>query len=158
MSRTLFFRQSHSCRNFTEAEQMFILRILNDAKAWPFHWRLAENDSCDWAIALETNHYIEIITNTSNLFGLSVTFMSKRPRVTYFSFENWTSVPKPIATVYSKKDYRTYLILHECGHSLGLGHRILISKQKVPIMYQATKGISDSIKNIWPLDYELKSV
>lgn len=89
------------------------------------------------------------------LLGLSVTFMSTRPK-TFFSLENWTQVPRPIQFIYSKHDYRTYVVLHECGHALGLGHKSLIPNEKVPIMYQATKGIGNSFKNIWPLQKELQ--
>jgi hypothetical protein len=83
--------------------------------------------------------------------------MDTKPRETLFSFQNWSDVPSKLVG-YTKKDYRTYVILHECGHALGLGHEGRKDFQSVPIMFQQTRGIGRSIKNLCPLKSELKKL
>lgn len=86
--------------------------------------------------------------------GLSVTYMLTKPRVTYFSYDNWTRVPEPVRDQYTRGEYRTYLVLHECGHALGLHHASGRPGAPVPIMQQASKGLLGTTKNVWPLATE----
>lgn len=81
--------------------------------------------------------------------------MSEKP-ITYFSVANWTNVPRPLID-YSVEDYRTYLVMHEAGHALGLDHeKCTATPAKAPIMLQHTKGLNGCFKNIWPLESEKK--
>jgi hypothetical protein len=105
----------------------------------------------DWIITLEQQEYIDSFFSSK---GLSVTFMNERPRRTLFSFANWSKNPLALPD-YSKKEYRTYLVLHECGHALGLGHVKCSGSGPVPIMYQQTRGNKTCSKNIWPLAFEI---
>lgn len=141
-----------SARQFTIREQNFVLAVLNDARAWPAQWLVTRvRDRAHWSVALETQEYINSIL--SDLQGLSVTYMMTRPRKTLFSYENWSNVPGPCKRVYNILEYRTYLVLHECGHALGLGHVRAVSGP-VPIMMQQTLGIGHCEPNIWPLQKE----
>lgn len=160
---TVFFGSSESARSFSSAEKTFFLHIINDVKSWPVgHWTNASTKaSSDWIVVLEKDSFIEKIikqvTGKTEEKGLSVTFMSVRPRITAFSYENWTRVPRPLEGLYTIEDYRTYVINHELGHVLGHNHPRKpreLSTFKAPIMIQHTKGIGIFHKNLWPLANE----
>ena len=147
----------------------FVMAVLNDHRAWGYSWALAESRAtADWIVALEAQWYIEqkIAEHASPIrrksitlnSGLSVTFMRESPRRSFLSFENWSGVPRPIAGVYGTKEYRTYLVLHECGHALGLQHSRCRSGRLAPIMMQQTRGLRACRPNTWPLDYERAKV
>jgi hypothetical protein len=137
------------------------MNTLNDRRAWPLHWYQTLNASqSNWNISLETQNFIDSYY-PSSISGLSVTehrdLRATGPQApkTYFSYENWTSVPKTLR--YSLHEYRTYVLLHECGHALGQGHR-RCTGGPAPIMLQQTRGLGECTKNIWPLEKELKDV
>ncbi len=51
--------------------------------------------------------------------------------------------------------YRIYMINHEVGHVLGLGHgACAASGAKAPVMMQQTKGVAPCLPNPWPLRSE----
>jgi hypothetical protein len=89
------------------------------------------------------------------MFGkLSVTYMSEKPRRTSFNYRNWTRVPDPVQNIYSLEQYRRYLVLHECGHALGLGHQKCRPGSPAPIMLQHSLGLKGCDPNLWPLASE----
>jgi len=153
----IYFAPSKSSRQFTILERHFILTTINDPRSWPVVWRETKNlNTSNWSICLETQNYID---NTfPPISGLSVTeFINNKAPKTFFSFENWTKVPKPLLGIYNIHQYRTYVVLHECGHALGLGHK-RSSIGPAPIMLQQTKGLKNSNKNIWPLESEINTL
>lgn len=115
----------------------------------------------NWSISLESSHFINSKleglagSRTSGPLqnGLSVTMMRQRPRKTFFNFKNWTHRPSTLPD-YTRNEYRTYLILHECGHALGQGHTYCRGSGPVPVMHQQTRGNKTCSKNIWPLPFE----
>lgn len=161
----IYFKSSQSFRNWTSNDISLFMSVLNDPRAWPFSWtRTFDEGQSNWTVRLEDRNQIAEETGdldvNNEIEGLSVTFMRRKPRETLFSAENWTSVPGPLRPFkYSKEEYRTYLILHECGHALGLGHA-RCSGGQAPIMLQQTKGLNSGqqmcTKNIWPLAREIK--
>lgn len=163
-SKSIYFAVSHSSREWTTSEKAFIIKVLNDARAWPYAWTESHDErNASWSVSLETPDFIHAILNDKPRNrasgplqnGLSVTLMRTRPRRTYFSFQNWTHVPAALPD-YNRTEYRTYLVLHECGHALGLGHARCRGTGPAPIMHQQTRGNKDCAKNIWPLAFELR--
>jgi len=163
MHPSIYFGKSESARSFTPAEQDFFLQIINDSRSWPVGpWTISDEPmKSTWNVVLETDacikRVIQEVTGQSDEAGLSVTFMSVRPRITAFSFENWQRVPRPLQGLYTVQDYRTYVINHELGHVLGHNHPkkpTELSVTRAPIMIQHTKGIGKFSKNLWPLASE----
>jgi len=161
----LYFASSMSARSWTTSEKQFILDILNDSRSWhtKSSWvPTTRKERANWSISLEKQEYIDRETNEEKVFGLSVTFMLRQPRETWFSYENWSMIPMPLQGVYSLKHYRTYVVNHEAGHALGLPHptkkqldAYLKNTRHVPVMIQQTLGISNYLPNTWPLPEEL---
>lgn len=141
-------------------EKHFIMSTLNDRRAWPVKWLETRNAHlANWTVVLESQEYIDD-NFPSRIKGLSVT--QSRPNVrqgllaprTTFSYENWSQVPLKLRGLYNIHEYRTYVVLHECGHALGLGHRECTGGP-APIMLQQTRGLKECTKNLWPLDREI---
>lgn len=150
-------------RRWSSSDIQFFLDTLNDPKSWhyngePIKWTRSTAQSSNWTISLEDQDFIEDEINKlpgpkDTITGLSVTFMHRRPRETLFSLQNWSAVPSGLRGLYSISDYRRYLVLHECGHALGLGH-VRCQGGPAPIMLQQTRGLQNCTKNTWPLDRE----
>ena len=59
----------------------------------------------------------------------------------------------------SRREYRSYVIHHEVGHWLGLGHGYCGGAgRRAPVMMQQSKGTYGCRNNVWPLEYERASV
>ena len=54
-------------------------------------------------------------------------------------------------------DYRAYLVNHEVGHWLGLGHTMCASGP-APVMVQQSKGTGACTPTVWPLEAERAQV
>lgn len=154
--------------NFSQTELSFILRVLNDPRAFNYGtWYETKRESmAHWKIIKSSGSYIESVGGCKYLSATLMSDISKGARITLFNNENWTTVPGPLLGIYSLSDYRQYLVLHEFGHALAsLDHPVISSLKNnalCPIMYQQTRGLKVSTskktvilkKNLWPLLYE----
>jgi hypothetical protein len=131
-------------RAFTSAEKKFILDTLY--RGWP----LSPNG---YHVSLQNQRDIDSVPG---MLGLSMTNMQTKQ--IFFSLENWERVPAPLQSIYTIKEYRTYLVLHEFGHALGLGHRPKALGPDAPIMMQQTLGLKGLRPNVWPLPYEIAAL
>jgi hypothetical protein len=154
---------SKTARQFNIKERHFFMNTLNDPRAWPIRWIETRNShQSNWNVVLESQDYIDQ-KYPSKIKGLSVTEMApimssglKAPK-TVFSYENWTNVPQELRGSYNVHEYRTYVIMHECGHAIGLGHSKCMGGL-APIMLQQTRGLQNCRKNLWPLEEEIRSI
>jgi hypothetical protein len=180
--KTVYFDQKPlDGRKWTDAEIRFVLAILNHPRAWPVGpWaRAARPEASEWHIKLEPQRVIDatVAEETGGpagrtLGGLSVTYMSVWPRMTQFSLENWTAMPPVVrqdfeafcdSDAFFRREpqmaYRCYLVLHECGHALGLGHRkAKAGTITAPVMQQQSRPLHGLRPNPWPLDYEIQDM
>jgi len=159
----IYFCYSKTARSFTIMEKQFVLSTLNDRRAWPVKWIETHNAQlANWNVVLESQQFIDD-NFPSRINGLSVTQSRANVRQgphapkTFFSYTNWSEVPLKLRGKYNIHEYRTYVVLHECGHALGLGHRECTGGP-APIMLQQTRGIKECTKNLWPLDIEIDAL
>ena len=126
-----------------------IVNTLNDRRGWKkFGYNFSYKNNAqhaDFIITIAPNEKIKKICKFS---GLSCADISKN--IVYLNLEKWKRGTQK--SKLSLDDYRTYLILHECGHIIGKDH-IKISDCKpgikCPIMVQQTLGISNLKPNCW---------
>ena len=59
----------------------------------------------------------------------------------------------------SLEDYQRYVIIHEVGHWLGLGHTDCPQPgSSAPVMHQQSISLDGCVANVWPLDHERNAV
>ena len=137
-----------------------IKTILNDKNAWSKYFDVqfcclgSNNEQYDKYFGKDILHiYLtpeDDIVKECQFNGLSCYTYIKNE--IYFNYNNWMNEsPKFLSKFKQSLDgYRRYLVLHEVGHALGLGH--LDAKKfdglPAPIMSQQTKGIYNAIPNL----------
>lgn len=122
-----------------------VFGILNHPKSWGI--RFIESENQDITIILSKGNTVKEICN---LTGLSCA--NARDSIIYININRWLKGSKRSGL--NLDDYRTYLILHEMGHILGLSHLPVIKCKKVPVMNQSTLGLKGGLPNQYPLKYE----
>lgn len=127
-----------------------IKKILTNKKSWPINL-VQDQYNYDFEINLSKP---KTIKNICNFSGLSCADRSTNK--VYINNYRWLKGSK--ASKHSIKDYRIYVILHEIGHILSLGHSLPIKGEKVKIMVQHTLSIGESKKNCWPTKEEIDLV
>lgn len=59
----------------------------------------------------------------------------------------------------SLEEYQRYVIIHEVGHWLGLGHADCPQPGSIaPVMHQQSISLDGCVANVWPLDHERNAV
>lgn len=136
---------------FTQQELGFILRVLDDPRAWGERFMLVPSHAAhDIAVHKLPNAKIKaIFADHPNLWNLSVCDRRERPIRIYFSAENWGAIPQ--ASGYrSMTGYRIYVVLHEFGHALGHGHAECPAPHApAPVMMQQTLGTGLCFPDPW---------
>lgn len=125
-------------------------KILTNKKSWPINF-IIDNNHYDFEIILTPAKKVEY---TCHFKGLSCADIYNKK--IYINNYRWTKGAKP--SELSLQDYRIYLINHEVGHILGLGHSKPIKNRKVPVMNQHTLGIKPGKPYMWPLPQEKKII
>lgn len=92
----------------------------------------------------------KIILKICNFRGLSCA--DSNTNIIYISCYRWFHGSSKSGL--SLNRYRTYVILHEMGHILGLPHLPVIKGEKVPVMNQSTLGLKGGLPNEYPLAHE----
>lgn len=73
----------------------------------------------------------------------------------YINDHNWRNGTE--AWTASIGSYRQYLVTHEVGHWLGLGHYDCPGQgQRAPVMQQQSIDMQGCVENSWPLDWEIE--
>lgn len=134
---------NRSLKNF-ETE---VKKILTDKRSWPINF-VQDQYNYDFEINLSKP---KTIKNICKFSGLSCADRSTNK--VYINNYRWIKGSK--ASKHSIKDYRFYVILHECFHILGFGHSLPIKGEKVAISVQQTLSIGEAKKNHFPLQWEI---
>lgn len=116
--------------------------ILSHKKSWKINF-IQNDKNYDFEIILASPKNIQSYCNFSGL-SCADTYNKK----IWINNSRWTNGAKP--SKLSLKNYRIYLIGHEVGHILGLGHTKPIKNKKVSVMVQQTLGIGNANPNPWP--------
>lgn len=143
-------------RGFAPDEVAFIMCVLNDAKGWRaygFSFELVP-----WAAPADFDvHLTEdagiVAAFPPSFGGMSVTDRRGARPVVHLNATNWR-VPPPTsgypATASGVARYRTYVINHEVGHVLGLGHATCrAAGAPAPVMVQQTRGCGECVPDPW---------
>ncbi len=129
-----------------------ISSILNDERGWTgYHDHsfqlVGEDDTADFTIRLASPQTVDRLClplNTRSLLscrvGDNVSLNSDR----------WLYMTPTYNDV---ADYRSYLVNHEVGHYIGLGHVGCPAKgAKAPVMLQQSKSLAGCLPNPWPAE------
>ena len=140
---------TYSLLNFTKEESIFIDQVLHHKKAWPVNFRHVLSSPSIFVVKLPKENINKIFWNYPYLHNLSVCDRTSNPIKIYICKENWNSIPQ--ASGYKDLNlYRTYLILHEFGHALGLDHAECV-EGPAPVMMQQTKGCGKCYPDPWAI-------
>jgi hypothetical protein len=166
----------------------FITTTLKDPKGWVGYHNIIfchindnVNNIMNGGTSKRTNTYLQdntlniIMSNNdriSNICGfdgdIPLSCYDSTVHTIYLNEENWmnetdkflngTGLTLNISNAKKLEHYRTYLVLHEVGHSLGYGHLKLedYTNSKVPIMTQQTRGIF-GLPNCWVLQEDINA-
>lgn len=76
----------------------------------------------------------------------------------YLNDTRWR-LATPTFASFSRSDYQHYVVIHEVGHYLGLGHAgCPAAGSAAPVMMQQSISLGGCRPNIWPLSRELSAV
>ena len=85
---------------------------------------------------------------TKKMNGFSVCYTVEGKSKIYINQENWET--PPAAFTGSQETYRQYVVQHEVGHALGMGHaEAQTENAQCHPMYQQTRGTSQCSPNPW---------
>ena len=100
---------------------------------------VAINVDVDFEIHMTSAARMSVLFPETHLRGLSVTDSGGKRPVVYLNAGNWNA--PPAAFTGSRAMYRRYLVNHEVGHVLGLGHEECTTPNApAPIMMQQSRG------------------
>lgn len=138
---------TYTLTNFDAAETREIMSILEDPRGWAslgYRFRPARAGERPSAFVIDKTTPSEL----GRRFGpflegasrLSICEMGAKPPRIHVNAANWARVP-PASGYRSLGSYRAYVINHEVGHALGLGHATCgAAGAPAPIMLQHTLG------------------
>ncbi len=133
-----------------EVEAAIIESVLSHPRSWIGESNLSFQrvaGAADLAIILATPPRVDAMCAPLRTNGY---FSCRRSNRVILNSVRWTSATDSWAT--SLREYRQYLVNHEVGHYLGLGHvGCPAAGAPAPVMMQQTKGIGSCSPNSWPV-------
>jgi hypothetical protein len=143
--------------HFLPHEQAFVLSVLNDPRGWAaygFAFVRANADAdADVTVCLASAAEMGARYPQTHLRGLSVTDRTAdKPRI-FLNASNWACPPAASGYAADRagvQEYRTYVVLHEMGHALGLGHATCPAPGALaPVLVQQSKGCGACVRDPW---------
>ena len=129
--------------------QTFITTTIQDSRGWRgmgYYFRQMATKDVDMVFYLKPNQNI-IAMFTKEMDGFSVCYTVEGKAKIYINQDNWETPPATFTG--SQETYRQYVVQHEVGHALGMGHEEAQLGQPCHPMYQQTRGTSQCSPNPW---------
>ena len=136
-------------RSIPASMQTFITSTIQDSRGWRgkgyYFQQSATKQAADIIFYLKSN---EDITAMFTMDGFSVCYTVEGKSKIYINQKNWDTPPS--AFTGSKETYRQYVVQHEVGHALGMGHeKPQTENAQCHPMYQQTRGTTKCLPNPW---------
>jgi len=123
--------------------------VLADTRGWPVEFIRDDLDP-DFSITLVEPGVVERACGLSN----NLSCANMEDKWILINARRWFEGSEE--SKLELDDYRTYVINHEVGHVLRLGHPTHPPRpgEPCPVMVQQTLGTGHTLKNVWPLAEE----
>lgn len=137
---------------FATSEVAFLLCVLNASNGWRAYnvaFQLAPHGTTPDFDMYLTRGADMVRMFPHGLRGMSVTDRRGKRPVVHFNADNWRT-PPPQSGYKDVDRYRTYVVNHEVGHVLGLGHaQCPANGDAAPVMMQQTRGCGECRPDPW---------
>jgi len=157
VKKTLKYKTKNMTKLDESEFKIGVEKVLSDSRGWVsggVSFEEVTSGTSDLTIVLAAPEIVDSLCRPLETYG---TWSCRNGKQIIINSARWTGGywrwKGPI------EDYRSYLVNHEMGHALGLGHSTCSENgRSAPVMMQQSKGLGMCVRNAWPREDEIKTI